>query len=137
MKVVVVDDSALLRERLVSMISNLPGVTTIGQAQEASQAMNTVQKLNPDVVILDIRLSGGNGIEILQHIKKKSAAPVTIMFTNYPYPQYRKKCEETGADFFFDKSTEFHKITDVLKKIIQESEDKENKDSKMNKKYKT
>ncbi|MGD2244937.1 MAG: response regulator transcription factor [Candidatus Aminicenantes bacterium] len=134
MKVVVVDDSALLRERLVSMISELPGITTIGQAQDASQAMNTVQKLNPDVVILDIRLSDGNGIEILQQIKKKSTAPVTIMFTNYPYPQYRKKCEETGADFFFDKSTEFHKITGVLKKISQELEEKSNK--KKNKKYK-
>jgi len=58
------------------------------------------------------------------------------MFTNYPYSQYRKKCEETGADFFFDKSTEFHKITDVLKKISQELEEKENNNSKMNKKYK-
>ena len=136
MKVLVVDDSALLRERLVSMISELPGITSIGQAQDSSQALNTVQKLNPDVVILDIRLTEGNGIEILQQIKKKNAVPVTIMFTNYPYPQYRKKCEETGADFFFDKSTEFHKITDVLKKIIHELEEKENKDLKMNKKYK-
>jgi DNA-binding NarL/FixJ family response regulator len=136
MKVLVVDDSALLRERLVSMISELPGVTSISQAQDSSQALSTVQKLNPDVVILDIRLSEGNGIEILQHIKRKKAAPFTIMFTNYPYPQYRKKCEEIGADFFFDKSTEFHKITDVLKKIGQELEEKENNNSKMNKKYK-
>ncbi len=136
MKVLIVDDSSLLRERLVSMISELPGVTTIGQAQDSSQALSSVQKLNPDVVILDIRLSEGNGIEILQRIKKKNAAPVTIMFTNYTYPQYRKKCEETGADFFFDKSTEFNKITDVLKRISQELEEKENNNSKMNKKYK-
>jgi DNA-binding NarL/FixJ family response regulator len=136
MKVLVVDDSALLRERLASMISELPGVTSISQAQDSSQALSTVQKLNPDVVILDIRLSEGNGIEILQHIKRKNTAPVTIMFTNFPYPQYRKKCEEIGADFFFDKSTEFHKITDVLKKIGQELEEKENRNSKMNKKYK-
>jgi len=134
MKVLVVDDSALLRERLVSMISELPEVTTIGQAQDSSQALSTVQKLNPDVVILDIRLSEGNGIEILQRIKKKNAAPVTIMFTNYPYSQYRKKCEETGADFFFDKSTEFHKITDVLKKIGQELKEKSTKNLKMNQK---
>ncbi len=133
MKVVVVDDSAFLRERLVSMISELPGVTTIGQAQDTSQALSTVQKLNPDVVILDIRLSEGNGIEILQQIKKKSAAPITIMFTNTPYPQYRKKCEETGADFFFDKSTEFHKINDVLKKISQELDEKSNKGGTANK----
>lgn len=120
MKVLVVDDSALLRERLISMISDLPGVMAIGQAQDASEALNSVKKLNPDVVILDIRLSDGTGIEVLQKIKKDNSAAVIIMFTNYPYPQYRKKCQEAGADFFFDKSTEFQKITDVLKKI-QES----------------
>lgn len=124
MKVLVVDDSALLRERLVSMISELPEIAKIGQAQNASQALNSVQKLNPDVVILDIRLSEGNGIEILQKIKKENSAPITIMFTNFPYPQYRKKCKESGADFFFDKSTEFHKITRVLNKIIRESHKK-------------
>ncbi len=134
MKVLVVDDSAILRERLVSMISELPEVKVISQAQDASQALNSVQKLNPDVVILDIRLSEGNGIEILQHIKKKNAAPVTIMFTNCPYPQYRKKCEETGVDFFFDKTTEFNKITDVLKKVGQESEEKSTKHLKMSRK---
>jgi DNA-binding NarL/FixJ family response regulator len=123
MKVLVVDDSALLRERLISMISELPGVTTIGQAQDVPEALNSVQELDPDVVILDIRLSDGNGIEVLQKMKKDHSAAVTIMFTNYPYSQYRKKCQEAGADFFFDKSTEFHRITDVLKHV-QESQGK-------------
>ncbi len=122
MKVLVVDDSALLRKRLISMISELPGVTAIGQAQGAPEALNSIQEFNPDVVILDIRLSDGNGIEVLKKTKKDSSASVTIMFTNYPFPQYRKKCQEAGADFFFDKSTEFHKIADVLKHI-PESQD--------------
>jgi DNA-binding NarL/FixJ family response regulator len=130
MKVLVVDDSALLRERLMSMISELPEIAKIDQAQNASQALHSVHNFNPDVVILDIRLSEGNGIEILQKIKKKNSAPVTIMFTNFPYPQYRKKCKEAGADFFFDKSSEFHKITGVLEKIIQESSNKTNENTK-------
>lgn len=121
MKVLIVDDSRLLRERLVSMISELPGIDVIAQAQNAAGANDSIQELHPDVVILDIRLSKGNGIDVLQEIKKDRSAPVTIMFTNYPYPQYRKKCQEAGADFFFDKSTEFHKITGVLEKIGQES----------------
>ena len=40
------------------------------------------------------------------------------MLTNYPYPQYRKKCMNGGADYFFDKSTEFNKITEVLKPLM-------------------
>ena len=132
MKVLVVDDSALLRERLISMISELPGVTAIGQAQDAPEALNSVQELNPDVVILDIRLSDENGIEVLKKMKKDKSTAVTIMFTNYPYAQYRKKCQEAGADFFFDKSTEFHRITDVLKHI-QESQGKASENLKTRK----
>jgi DNA-binding NarL/FixJ family response regulator len=44
---------------------------------------------------------------------------MVIMLTNYPYPQYRKKCADAGADFFFDKSTEFDKIAEVFKKFTR------------------
>ena len=65
------------------------------------------------------KMPGGNGIDVLQKIKKNNPAPIGIMFTNYPYPQYRKKCMKAGVDFFFDKSTEFEKITEVIRKSIK------------------
>ncbi len=136
MKVLIVDDSRLLRERLVSMISDLPDIDVIAQAQDAAGAKESIQELHPDVVILDIRLSKGNGIDVLRETKKGRSAPVVIMFTNYPYLQYRKKCQEVGADFFFDKSTEFHKITGVLEKMSQKSPGKSCQNSIKRKKHK-
>ena len=121
MKVFIVDDSALVRERLIALISEYPEIEITGQAENAQEAINSIRKLKPDVVILDIRMPGGNGIEVLRNIKKYNSAPTVIILTNYPYPQYRKKCMEAGADYFFDKSTEFHKIIEVIKKLIQES----------------
>jgi YesN/AraC family two-component response regulator len=73
--------------------------------------------LRPDVVILDIRMPENNGIQVLEAIKKSAAAPVVIMLTAFPYPQYRKKCLEAGAEYFFDKATEFEQVAEVLKKI--------------------
>lgn len=70
--------------------------------------------LRPDVVILDINMPGGSGIEVLHDIKQLSPSPRVIMLTNYSQPQYRRKCLDAGADHFFDKSTEFEKIRDVL-----------------------
>ena len=121
MKVFIVDDSALVRERIIAMISEHPGIEITGQAENALEGINSILKQKPDVVILDIRMPGGNGIEVLRNIKKNNYAPTVIILTNYPYPQYRKKCIEAGADYFFDKSTEFNKIIEVLKKLIQES----------------
>ena len=121
MKVFIADDSAVMRERLIEMLSELPEIEIIGQAQDGIKAKNLIEKLNPDVVILDIRMPRGNGIDVLQNIKKDNPALIVIMLTNYPYPQYRKKCMKAGADYFFDKSTEFEKVTEVCEQLIQDS----------------
>jgi len=117
-KVFIADDSAVMRERLIEMLSELPGIEIIGQAQDGLEATNLIEKLNPDVAILDIRMPRENGIDVLEKIKKNNLALIVIMLTNYPYPQYRKKCMKAGAEYFFDKSTEFEKVTEVLKKLI-------------------
>jgi DNA-binding NarL/FixJ family response regulator len=120
-KVFIADDSAAVVERLITMLSELPQVEIIGHAQDAREAIKAIRHLNPDVVILDIRMPGGNGIDVLKHIKSNKPAPVVIMLTNYPYPQYRKKCMALGANFFFDKSTEFEKVIEVFEGLIQDS----------------
>jgi len=118
MKVFIADDSQVMRERVIDMISELPEIEIIGQAEDGIQATNLITELNPDVVILDIRMPRGNGIDVLQKIKKDNPTLVVIMLTNYPYPQYQKKCMKAGADYFFDKATEFEKVTEVLKELI-------------------
>ena len=121
MKVYLVDDSAIVRERIVSMLSDFEEIEIIGQAQDGLEATVSIRRLKPDVVILDIHLPGSSGIEVLEAIKKDKPAPVVIMFTNYPYPQYRKRCMDLGADFFFDKSTEYEKITEVFKRLLYDN----------------
>jgi DNA-binding NarL/FixJ family response regulator len=117
MKVFIADDSRFLCERLIEMLSDIPGIEIIGHAQNVTEALTSIKKLNPDIVILDIRMPGGSGIDVLQDIKKDKQAPMVIMLTNYPYPQYRKKCLGLGADYFFDKSTEFEKVTELFKHL--------------------
>ena len=119
MKVFIADDSQVLRERLDEMLSELPGIEIMGYAQDVPEAITSIKKLNPDVVILDIRMPGGSGVDVLQDIKKKKNTPIVIVLTNYPYPQYRKKCMDLGADFFFDKSAEFEKVTKVFKQLTE------------------
>jgi len=55
---------------------------------------------------------------VLQEIKRDKPSCKVIVLTNYPYREYRKKCMELGADFFFDKATEFDKIPEVLERLI-------------------
>ena len=117
MKVFIADDSKVLCERLIEMLSEVPGIEIIGHAQDVTESLAAIKKLNPDIVILDIRMPGGSGMDVLQAIKQDKHAPMVIMLTNYPYPQYRKKCLGLGADYFFDKSTEFEKVTELFKHL--------------------
>jgi len=122
MKVFVADDSAMVRRRLVSLISEVEGVELVGQTGDASDALEAIRRLKPDVVILDIRMPGGNGIEALKAIKKEPGAPVVIMLTAFPYRQYHHKCLEAGADYFFDKVTQFDAIPQTLKRLQARAE---------------
>ena len=119
MKVFLVDDSAIVLEKLASLISGIDGVEIAGQAMNAHDAIQSIVKLKPDLVILDIRLNGGgNGMDVLKRIKKEIPSIIVIMLTNYPYPQYREKCQILGADYFFDKVTEIEKIYETFKQLL-------------------
>ena len=117
LKVFITDDSVLVRERLIGLISELEAVELVGQAENAHEAIEAIQRLRPDVVILDIRLPGGNGIEILKNIKQNEPSPIVIMLTAFPYRQFYEKCQEAGAEYFFDKASEFRCIIEVLQQL--------------------
>jgi DNA-binding NarL/FixJ family response regulator len=114
--VFIADDSHIVREHLVTMLEELAGIEIVGQAENVAEAISAISKLQPDAVILDILMPGGNGIEVLENIKQAGIGPLVIILTNYPYPLYRQKCMQAGADFFLDKSTEFEQIPELLER---------------------
>ena len=121
-KLFIVEDSIIVRQKLREMILEIERVKIVGEADNAADAIYFIGKLNPDAVILDIRLCGVSGIDVLECIKKGARPPKVIILTNYPYPQYRKRCMELGADYFFDKSTEFEKVPEVISEMARGSD---------------
>ncbi|MFA7256763.1 MAG: ATP-binding protein [Kiritimatiellales bacterium] len=118
MKVLVADDSQPIRERLVERLSCLPDVQ-IAEAVDTPDALRQTATFMPDVAVLDIRMPGGGGLKALSEIKKLKPDTTVIIMTNYPYAQYRRKCLETGADFFFDKSSEFEQVAETIRQLMQ------------------
>src|SRR5262245_3875733 len=113
-KVLIADDSVIVRERLVDMLSELEGIQLVGQAEDALEARSLAQKHRPDVAILDVRMPGGSGVDVLHEIKKRTPDTTVIMLTAYPHMDIRSKCVEGGADFFLEKSTEFGRVLAIL-----------------------
>jgi DNA-binding NarL/FixJ family response regulator len=116
-RVLLADDSKLMRERLAVQLCELERVELVGETDHIPELLEQIQRLKPDVVVLDIHMPGGNGIQALEAIKKESESPIVVMLAMLPYPQYRKKCLEAGAEFFFDKATEFDLVMQSLKRL--------------------
>ncbi len=119
LKVITVDDSSVIAQRTELILREIEGLAFLGNAFSISSAQNLINKLKPDVVILDINLSVGEeeqtGIDLLIELRQNFPEIKIIIFTNHNELHYRLICFEKGANYFFDKSNESHKIIEVLK----------------------
>lgn len=122
LKVLTVDDSPLIAERLHSILREIENLSFLGNAFSISSAQNLINTAKPDVVILDIHLSKDEqdqtGIDLLDEIRQNYPQMKVIIFTNHNELHYRMVCLEKGADYFLDKSNDSHKISEILKQWI-------------------
>lgn len=116
--VVVCDDGQAVRDRLVGILRRLQGVRIAGEAYDASSVVDLAANLKPDVLVLDLKLPDGNGMEVLRRIRAKHPSITVIILTNHAHALYRRACLEAGASYFFDKSTEFDKVAPVLSEML-------------------
>jgi DNA-binding NarL/FixJ family response regulator len=116
-QVVLIDDSVSVRRRLADLLDELENVVLVGEARSADEGLELLTSLQPDVVILDVRMPGRSGIGLLEDMQRVDPRPAVIVLTNYPYVAYRRRCMDLGAQYFFDKSSQFNRVSDVLNEI--------------------
>ncbi|MDP2827908.1 MAG: response regulator [Sulfuricellaceae bacterium] len=117
--VFVADGSESVREALRELIAEMDGVELAGMARDASGAISGYLKqarkrVPPQVLILDIQLDDGSGLGVLKFIRNRFSATKIIALCDCGSVVYQERCISQGADYFFDKTTEFHRVQDVL-----------------------
>jgi DNA-binding NarL/FixJ family response regulator len=123
MKIVIADDSSLLRDRIKSLLNSINNVSVVGEAENGVNALQLIREKEPDLVILDIRMPEMNGIEVLKIIRELGLRTKVCILTNYPYKQYRERSITEGADYFFDKNLEVQKMVDIISKLANNNEE--------------
>ena len=113
-KVLIVEDSPIVRERLAGLIAGVRNVAIVGQTGDGFQAQALFRQHRPDAVVLDIQVPGINGMDLLAQFKREHPACVVMVLTTYAFKEFRQRCVALGADYFFDKSSEFERVTEVL-----------------------
>ncbi len=114
-QVLIIDDSLQVRERVAALLAESPQIRIAGQVGNSRDALDAVQRLKPEVVILDIRLPDKSGIKLLKIFKERYPESAVIMLTNLDGTRYRQQCRHLGVDHFLNNTRELEKIIDTIK----------------------
>lgn len=113
-RVFVVEDSPIVRERLIDMLGHLPNVEVVGEAERPVDAIEGITRTVPDVVLLDVHLIDGSGMDVLRAVHPHMPDVAFVVLTNYTEPIYRNAYMKAGAQFYLDKSHEFNDVPGIV-----------------------
>lgn len=108
LKVFLADDSDAIRARVASMLS--ASAEIVGEAVTPAACIEGILSSRPDVVVLDVQLEGGQGLDVLRAVRAQEPQIAFVVFSNNAGPAYRRRYLGAGASRFLDKSTEFDQL---------------------------
>ena len=105
----------MMLENLKSIL--IEDIEIAGVSEEFEEALISISKIQPEVIILDISVGKSKGLNIIQDIKNAVPQARIIMFTNFDFNNYKEISLEYGADYYLDKSNEFQNLPDVIEEL--------------------
>lgn len=115
LRVLLVEDSPYIRERLEDLLAEPGRIKVEAHADTEEGAIALLGHAGWDVLVLDLQLRRGTGLGVLRALARvRRPDTKVIVLTNYAFPQYRERSMTLGADYFFDKAREYHRVREVL-----------------------
>ena len=119
LRVLLVEDSKVLTERLTEAIRQIPQVELIGTADTEAAAVASATREAVDVIILDLHLKQGTGFGVMRALATTQLKPRIIVLTNYDLPEYKNAAIALGATHFLDKARDYGRLPEVLHEICE------------------
>ena len=117
-RVLLVEDSPLLVQRICELVDDLPNIRLVGTAGSEAEAVSRLEDGDVDAVILDLQLHTGSGFGVLRALQqRRGTAPTVIVFTNFAIGAYRDTAYALGARHFLDKSRDYARLPAVLQEL--------------------
>src|SRR5580700_1775554 len=115
LRVLFIEDSALLAARLIELVNRVPDVDVIDTVDTEADALDRISAESPDVLILDLHLREGSGFGVLRSLALSiRPRPKIIVLTNFGLPEYRREAELFGVEAFLDKALEHFRLPSLL-----------------------
>jgi DNA-binding NarL/FixJ family response regulator len=111
-----VEDNVEFRQELADILLAHFPMIGVEEAGDAADALSKVEYLRPDLIFMDIKLPGENGLETTRQIKQVYAYIVIVILTSYDIPEYRQQAFKNGADCFISKG-QVSFLADILARV--------------------
>lgn len=117
LRVLLVDDHEVVRVGVRALIERQPGMEVVGEADSVRDAVAQAEQLAPDVVVLDVRLPGGNGLQACRRIKAQRPATRIIVLTSFPDDEVLFDAISAGADGYVLKQIGSDDLIRALERV--------------------
>jgi DNA-binding NarL/FixJ family response regulator len=118
MRILLADDSVLILERLSEMLSLHKKIEIIGLCKTGTETLTALRNLKPDLAIVDLKMPGLTGLQVLTEIRKEDKVLKFILLTLHTSDFYRNIANEAGANYFFSKLDDFEKVEVVVNEML-------------------
>lgn len=116
-RAVLIDDHAMVRQALASVLEDEPSIEVVAQGDDAPQAIRIVRELLPDVLVLDYNLPGGGALPVIEEITRHHLAVRVLVLTVHDSPHYAVRVLEAGAHGFVIKSAAVEELLDAIRAV--------------------
>ncbi len=113
-RVLIVEDNAFFLQFFRETLRSRFPFMEISEATDGEEAIRKVKAFQPEVVFMDVRLPGENGLELTKKLKAQYPDMIVVIVTNYDLPEYRKAAYESKADHFVSKDSFLQIINSIL-----------------------
>jgi DNA-binding NarL/FixJ family response regulator len=124
-RTLIIEDSMVFRRSLHDLLSAHFPAVQVTESGSGEDAMAIMQTSMPDLILLDIRLPGMNGLELTRQVKMADPDVVIIILTSYDLPEYREVALQHRADYFLPKTTPTSQLLRAVESVIEFSPDGE------------
>ena len=117
-RILVVDDHPMVREGLVRLIGQQTDLICCGEAASVSETLKAVESLTPDLVILDLRLKGGDGLELIKSLKSLHPDLRILILSQYEAPLYAERALRAGALGYVVKEQAAEEVLTAVRTVL-------------------
>jgi DNA-binding NarL/FixJ family response regulator len=116
-RVVLVDDQTLVRRGICSLLALAGNITVVGEASDGDEGIAAIRRERPDVVLLDVRMPGKNGLDVLRELQRAAALPPTILLTTFDDDEALLEAVKAGARGYLLKDVSLERLTDAIRSV--------------------